>query len=128
MPIYEYQCLKCGSFELVQRITDSPLTQCPTCRRKVNKLISKSSFHLKGTGWYVTDYAKKGGERKHDDAQATGSDSAAKSDTSATQASGSASDSTNTSSKTSDSSTKSSTTTKSPAKKKGKGTAGSEAA
>jgi len=60
MPIYEYLCSKCGQIEIFQRITEGPLTRCPTCQRKVTKLISQSSFHLKGSGWYVTDYARKG--------------------------------------------------------------------
>jgi putative FmdB family regulatory protein len=60
MPIYEYQCQKCGTFETTQKITDKPLAKCPTCRGKVRKLISNTSFQLKGTGWYITDYARKG--------------------------------------------------------------------
>ena len=60
MPIYEYQCQKCGTFEATQRITDKPLAKCPTCKGKVKKLISNTSFQLKGTGWYVTDYARGG--------------------------------------------------------------------
>jgi putative FmdB family regulatory protein len=60
MPIYEYHCDKCGDFEQTQRITDKPLSRCPTCKAKVKKLISNTSFQLKGTGWYVTDYARKG--------------------------------------------------------------------
>ena len=59
MPIYEYQCHKCGTFEVTQRITEKPLGKCPTCKGKVKKLISNTSFQLKGTGWYVTDYARK---------------------------------------------------------------------
>ncbi len=55
MPIYEYQCAKCGIFEATQRITDNPLTKCPTCKSKVKRLISNTSFQLKGTGWYITD-------------------------------------------------------------------------
>jgi putative FmdB family regulatory protein len=67
MPIYEYKCPKCGTFEATQRITDSPLRRCPTCKGKVTKLISSTSFQLKGTGWYVTDYAgKKEGAKKED--------------------------------------------------------------
>lgn len=58
MPIYEYACPKCGEFEATQKISDAPLTHCPTCRRKVTKLISSTSFHLKGSGWYATDYAR----------------------------------------------------------------------
>src|SRR5436305_15224996 len=59
MPIYEYQCQKCGTFEVTQRITEKPLGKCPSCKGKVKKLISNTSFQLKGTGWYVTDYARK---------------------------------------------------------------------
>jgi putative FmdB family regulatory protein len=68
MPIYEYQCQKCGTFEITQRITEKALAKCPTCKGKVKKLISNTSFQLKGTGWYVTDYARKGknGESKGD--------------------------------------------------------------
>jgi putative FmdB family regulatory protein len=59
MPIYEYECQKCGTFEATQRITEKPLGKCPTCKGKVKKLISNTSFQLKGTGWYITDYARK---------------------------------------------------------------------
>ena len=60
MPIYEYQCEECGHVsEALQRISDAPLTVCGHCHGKLHKLISQSSFHLKGTGWYVTDYANK---------------------------------------------------------------------
>jgi putative FmdB family regulatory protein len=59
MPIYEYQCEDCGKhFEIFQKIADAPLTECRVCKGKLNKLISQCSFHLKGTGWYVTDYKK----------------------------------------------------------------------
>jgi len=61
MPIYEYHCEQCGDFEEMQRITDPPLTRCPRCNRKVQRLISQTSFQLKGTGWYVTDYGRGGG-------------------------------------------------------------------
>ena len=69
MPIYEYQCNKCGVIEVTQRITEKALTKCPTCKSKVKRLISNTSFQLKGTGWYITDYARKGqtnGESKSD--------------------------------------------------------------
>lgn len=60
MPIYEYECTKCGNIEeAVQKMSDSPLTTCRQCSGKLHKLISQSSFHLKGSGWYVTDYANK---------------------------------------------------------------------
>jgi putative FmdB family regulatory protein len=59
MPIYEYQCENCEKhFEIFQKIADSPLTECRVCKGKLHKLISQCSFHLKGTGWYVTDYKK----------------------------------------------------------------------
>ncbi len=61
MPIYEYQCQKCREVtEAMQKFSDSPLTQCPACQGELKKMISHSSFHLKGSGWYVTDYAHKG--------------------------------------------------------------------
>ncbi len=58
MPIYEYKCSICGVFEVTQRITEDPLEKCPTCQGEVRKLISNTSFQLKGTGWYVTDYGR----------------------------------------------------------------------
>jgi len=60
MPIYEYECPKCGTIEIMRKISEKPLKKCPTCSCKVKKLVSQTSFQLKGTGWYVTDYAKKG--------------------------------------------------------------------
>jgi putative FmdB family regulatory protein len=83
MPIYEYQCQKCGVVEVTQRITEKTLTKCPTCKSKVKKLISNTSFQLKGTGWYVTDYARKGqtnGESKSDSSLKSTSASESKSD------------------------------------------------
>ena len=60
MPIYEYECPKCGRIvEVIQKFSDKPLTKCKHCSGKLHKLVSQSSFHLKGTGWYVTDYAGK---------------------------------------------------------------------
>jgi len=64
MPTYEYACDRCGTFEVSQRITDKPLRRCPTCKGRVRKLISNTSFQLKGSGWYVTDYAGKDGKKK----------------------------------------------------------------
>lgn len=64
MPIYEYQCNKCGIIEVNQRIIESPLSRCPHCRSKVHRLISQTSFQLKGTGWYATDYGKGNGKGK----------------------------------------------------------------
>lgn len=59
MPIYEYKCPKCGVVEVMQRITEPALKKCPTCKSKVERLISLGSFVLKGTGWYASDYGKK---------------------------------------------------------------------
>lgn len=57
MPIYEYQCQKCERhFEYMQKMSDTPVDQCSDCGGKLTRLISLSSFHLKGTGWYKTDY------------------------------------------------------------------------
>ena len=59
MPIYEYECAKCGRIqEALQKISDKPLARCTHCSGKLHKLVSHSSFHLKGSGWYVTDYAR----------------------------------------------------------------------
>src|SRR5262249_50263577 len=71
MPIYEYRCDRCGVFETTQRITDPALEKCPTCNKKVRRLISATSFQLKGSGWYVTDYARKGSGAASKDAGAT---------------------------------------------------------
>jgi putative FmdB family regulatory protein len=60
MPIYEYRCPKCGTFETTQRITEPALKRCPTCKSKVERMISATSFVLKGSGWYATDYARSG--------------------------------------------------------------------
>ncbi|MDA8082721.1 MAG: hypothetical protein M0024_03565 [Nitrospiraceae bacterium] len=68
MPIYEYGCSKCGKHhEIMQKITEKPLTACPDCGGLLKKKISNTSFVLKGTGWYVTDYApdkKRGSEKQ----------------------------------------------------------------
>jgi putative FmdB family regulatory protein len=62
MPLYEYQCTKCGQkTEQLQRFEDAPLAACPSCGAPVKKLISSPSFQFKGSGWYATDYAKKAG-------------------------------------------------------------------
>ena len=60
MPIYEYQCEKCGRvLEAYQKFSEPALKTCKNCSGRLHKLISQSSFHLKGTGWYVTDYGNK---------------------------------------------------------------------
>ena len=60
MPIYEYECLQCGSVEeALQKPSDKPLTKCGQCSGKLRKMISNTTFRLKGSGWYVTDYANR---------------------------------------------------------------------
>ena len=88
MPIYEYNCDKCGVFEVTQRITETPLRRCPKCKRKVERILSRSSFILKGSGWYATDYGRKG----------TGTSTATSSDTNGSANGGSSSESSSTSS------------------------------
>jgi putative FmdB family regulatory protein len=61
MPVYEYQCLKCGSrFEEIQKFSDEPIRKHDGCGGKVNRLLSAPAFQFKGSGWYITDYARKG--------------------------------------------------------------------
>jgi putative FmdB family regulatory protein len=61
MPLYEYQCSKCGNvFEVIQKYSDAPLKKHQGCGGKVEKLISAPSFQFKGSGWYVTDYGRGG--------------------------------------------------------------------
>lgn len=62
MPMYEYQCEACGDrFELRQKFSDAPVTDCPKCGGQVKKLISSTAFALKGGGWYAEGYGAKGG-------------------------------------------------------------------
>jgi putative FmdB family regulatory protein len=61
MPLYEYQCTKCGvRFEKIQKFSDPLVDTCPTCGGKVEKLLSAPAFTFKGTGFYITDYSRKG--------------------------------------------------------------------
>jgi putative FmdB family regulatory protein len=71
MPIYEYKCNRCGVFEVMQKITEAPLKKCPTCKGKTERLISNTSFVLKGSGWYATDYAKKSASKSESSETAT---------------------------------------------------------
>lgn len=77
MPIYEYQCQKCGEVtEALQRMSDPPLTDCSKCDGDLKRLISAPAVQFKGSGWYVTDYAgKKGGESKGGESKGDGSKS-----------------------------------------------------
>jgi len=61
MPLYEYECSTCGhQFEVIRKFSDPPEEKCPKCGGPVYKLQSAPAFQFKGTGWYVTDYAKSG--------------------------------------------------------------------
>nr|WP_320017255.1 FmdB family zinc ribbon protein [uncultured Desulfobacter sp.] len=82
MPVYEYQCSGCGHIEEVfQKISESPLEVCPRCNGKLKKIISQSTFHLKGSGWYVTDYGgTKAGSKPKEKPSAKSEKSASKSD------------------------------------------------
>jgi len=61
VPLYEYQCDRDGRFEVIRKFSDPPLKKCPTCGGPVQRLPSAPAIQFKGTGWYVTDYAKKSG-------------------------------------------------------------------
>src|SRR3954468_15985305 len=63
MPLYEYECEAENGrrFEIIQKFSDEPLAACPTCGGKVRRLISSPAIQFKGSGWYITDYAKKSG-------------------------------------------------------------------
>jgi putative FmdB family regulatory protein len=92
MPIYEYQCAACGQVvERWQKFSDAPLAECPDCGGSIHKIISSCAFHLKGSGWYVTDYSGKnaasGAGDNGDGAKATvGAGEAAPADTAKTEA------------------------------------------
>jgi putative FmdB family regulatory protein len=62
MPLYEYECEACGHrFEKIQKFSDAPVEECPNCgQKKIHKLVSSPAIQFKGTGWYITDYARKG--------------------------------------------------------------------
>jgi putative FmdB family regulatory protein len=83
MPLYEYKCHSCGkTFEVIQKFADEPLKTHPECGGEVERLLSAPAFHLKGTGWYATDYGKgNGGKPKSSsDEKAEKSDKSEKSD------------------------------------------------
>jgi putative FmdB family regulatory protein len=76
MPLHEYECKKCGHrFERIQKFSDPAVKKCPECGGKVEQLLSAPAVQFKGSGWYVTDYA-----RKSSGSSASGSDSGSKSD------------------------------------------------
>ena len=68
MPTYEYRCKKCGNeFEKTQRITEPPIERCKKCRGVVERLISQSTFVLKGSGWYASEDKKIASSSSNDD-------------------------------------------------------------
>jgi putative FmdB family regulatory protein len=72
MPIYEYECAKCGEkFEVLQKMTDKPLKKHTGCGGTLTKLISAAGFQFKGSGWYVTDYARKESRTESKDTKET---------------------------------------------------------
>ena len=76
MPLYEYRCAKCGDvFEVIQKFADAPLAVHEACGGSVERLISRSGFSLKGSGWYATDYPRSGSTQIKDSDQKKESDS-----------------------------------------------------
>jgi putative FmdB family regulatory protein len=76
MPIYEYSCKKCGkTIEVIQKFSDPELKRHQGCGGSLTKLISTASFQLKGAGWYVTDYARKGKGGDGEPSKESGKDS-----------------------------------------------------
>jgi putative FmdB family regulatory protein len=116
MPLYEYQCLNCGEeFEVMQKFSDPPLTQHEKCGGEVHRLLSAPALQFKGSGWYITDYAKgsssgkPGGEKGSAGDKGTGDKAASenganspKSDSNSSSASSNAKTPSNTSSSSSD--------------------------
>jgi putative FmdB family regulatory protein len=100
MPLYEYQCEACDHrFEVIQKFSDSPIETCQRCGGAVRKLLSSPAIQFKGTGWYITDYARAGKTDASSGSQANGKSESSASDTktekkseSATAAKASASD------------------------------------
>lgn len=82
MPLYEYQCDACAHrFEVIQKYSDAPVEVCPKCGGAVKKLLSSPAIQFKGTGWYITDYAKSGKSESGGTASANAAKAEASSDT-----------------------------------------------
>lgn len=76
MPLYEYLCESCGHrFERIQKFSDAPLTECPSCGGRVEKQVSSPAIQFKGSGWYITDYAKSGGSKESSSSKSDSSSS-----------------------------------------------------
>jgi putative FmdB family regulatory protein len=100
MPIYEYRCERGHTFEVMQRMTDDPLTSCSTCEAPVQRVFHPVAVHFKGSGFYNTDYGKKksGGSSSSSTEGGSSSDSSSKSESSSKTESGSSSSSSSSSS------------------------------
>jgi putative FmdB family regulatory protein len=73
MPLYEYQCSKCGEkIEVLQKFSDAPLTRHKGCRGALHRLVSAPGLHFKGSGWYVNDYAAKGSGKSEGKSESNG--------------------------------------------------------
>ena len=85
MPLYEYQCEACAHrFERIQKFSDPPVDTCPTCGKgPVRKLLSSPAIQFKGSGWYITDYARKGGSDKSSSAPSSTTSDTGKTETKA---------------------------------------------
>jgi putative FmdB family regulatory protein len=103
MPIYEYRCQDCSQeFERMQRFSDPAVDTCPKCSGPVQRLISRSAFHLKGGGWYVTDYGRNGSSKAEKSAQGDGEKSSKGSESSSSTSSSSESSTSESTSSTTD--------------------------
>jgi putative FmdB family regulatory protein len=71
LPLYEYQCANDGRFEQMRKFSDPPLTVCPKCGGPIEKLLSAPAIQFKGSGWYITDYARKSGADSGKDGKAS---------------------------------------------------------
>ena len=95
MPIYEYRCQDCSQeFERMQRFSDPPVDTCPQCSGPVQRLISRSAFHLKGSGWYATDYGRNGGSKTEKSAKSDAEGSSTSSESSTSETTSATTDST----------------------------------
>ena len=117
MPIYEYECRGCGDVhEFLQKFSDSPKRKCPSCGKlRLKKLISAAAFHLKGDGWYVTDFRDKGKSKDKDQGKSDSPESSSDSKSDSKSAESTSSDPKSTGSKSKgDSKTSSGGTSDSP--------------
>ena len=113
MPIYEYECRDCGNeHEIIQKMSEGALRKCPSCGAlKLRRKISRSAFHLKGDGWYVTDYPKNGKDKNKEADQ----ESSTKSDSSKSESKSETKSETKSNSKSSDKSSTGKSESKKPA-------------